>query len=396
MPNKEYYSITTKKFTLRSSHSEWLVDTWKLYNEILYFYYKIFLEHQKLHDLDKQKAMRALECLTIVGRDKKPVENPLPWKGVPLYFRRAAINSALASGRRYIARKDKEQPSRMFNSGITLYKGMYRDLDSHSITVKVWNGEKWQWMHGRLSGSEIPEDAVCLSPQLVFREKRMELHVPIRQKVSHEKNLKQILDGDMRICSVQFTNGDAVAVCCILNRQCDVEAVRFFKGGRAYVNRCGIILEKIEKSRKASGDVRREGADKKYWTKLRHLEEDMTHQISRKIVDFSRENNVDAIILPRYNSEYSKYVMAAVGRRSVLYLSYGIRDQLKYKAWKEGILVLESLVPDIGRYCAQCGAAVRKKGELFVCENGHQGNKWVNASRNLGKKTYESLDKHMR
>ena len=396
MPDKEYYSMTTKKFTLKSSHNEWLWDTWKFYNEILYFYYRLFQEHPELYGLDNQKAMRALERLSIVGRDKKPVESPLPWKGVPLYFRRAAINSALAAGKRYLLRSEQKNTSKMFTSDITLYKGMYRELDSHSVIGKVWNGEKWQWLRCRLYGNEIPESGTSLSPRVVFKEKRIELHVPVRENVADQRSLKQCLDDNMHICSVQFTNGDAIAVCCVLNRQYDVEAVRFFRGGRAYSNRCKNIWEKIKKSRKASGNIRSDDADKKYWKKLKNIDEDMTHQISRKIVDFSKENNVDAIILPKYDSEYSKYVMAAVGRWAPLRLSYGIRMQLKYKAWQNGIFVLESSVSDIGRYCAKCGADIHKKGDLFVCDHGHQGNRWVNAARNLGKKTYESLDKHMR
>ena len=395
MSTKNYYSMTTKKFILRTSHNGWLLATQKFYNDILYFYYKLFLEHPEFHSMGNQKAMRALECLSIVGRDKKPVESPLPWKAVPLYFRRAAINSALAAGKSYLAREEQEHPSEAFSAGITLYKGMYKDLDGHSVRIKVWTGESWRWIRCRLSDSEIPLNGECLSPKVVFREKRIELHVPIRQGVPDVRPLKQRMDEKMRICCVQFTNGDAVAVCCVLNCQYDVEAVRFFRGGTAYVNRCKNILDKIKKSREASGRENDGNADKRYRRKLKHINEDMTHQISREIVNFSRENGVGAVVLPKYDSEYSKYVMAAVGKWSSLHLSYGIRNQLKYKAWQEGLFLLESSVPDIGRYCALCGATIHKKGELFMCDNGHQGNRWINSARNLGKKTYESLDKHM-
>ena len=139
MAEKNYYSMTTKRFTLRTAHNGWLSATRKFYNDVLYFYYKLFLEHPEFYSLTNQKAMRALECLSIVGRDKKPVANPLPWEGVPLYFRRAAINSALAAGKSYLSREEQTCPSQEFSSGITLYKGMYKDLDSHSIRVKVWN-----------------------------------------------------------------------------------------------------------------------------------------------------------------------------------------------------------------------------------------------------------------
>ena len=362
---------------------------------MLYFYYKLFLEHPELNSLTNQKAMRALECLSIVGRDKKPVEVPLPWKGVPLYFRRAAINSALAAGRSYLARSEQTCPSQEFSSGITLYKGMYKDLDSHSVMVKVWNGEKWCWIHGRLSGSEIPADALCLSPRMVFHEKRIELHVPIRQDVLNRGTLKQRIGREPRICAVQFTNGDSVAVCCVMNPDYAVEAVKFFRGGTAYRNRCQGILDKIEKSKKASPKETSEDADKKYWKKLRNIHEDISHQISRKIVDFSRENQAEIIILPKYDSAYSKYVMAAVGKWSPLYISHSIRRQLQYKAWQEGIFVLDSSVSDIGRVCAKCGAPVQRRGELFLCENGHQGNRWINSACNLGKKAYESLGKNI-
>mgnify|MGYP002279660867 CR=1 FL=1 len=395
MAEKNYYSMTTKRFTLRTAHNGWLSATRKVYNDVLYFYYKLFLEHPEFYGLTNQKAMRALECLSIVGRDKKPVENPLPWEGVPLYFRRAAINSALAAGRSYLSREEQTCPSREFSSGITLYKGMYKDLDSHSIRVKVWNGEKWCWIHGRLSGSEIPADASCLSPRLVFREKQIELHVPIRQSVSNRGTLKQRIGKELRICTVQFTNGDSIAVCCVMNRDYTVEAVKFFRGGAAYMNRCQRILDKIEKSQKASPKETDKDANKKYWKKLKDIHEDISHQISRKIVNFSRENNADIIILPKYDSAYSKYVMAAVGKWSPLYVSHSIRRQLQYKAWQEGIFVLDSSVSDIGRVCAKCGAPVQRKGELFLCENGHQGNRWINSACNLGKKAYESLEKHM-
>ena len=395
MSEKNYYSMTTKRFTLRTSHNKWLLITRRLYNDVLYFYYKLFLEHPELNSLTNQKAMRALECLSIVGRDKKPVEVPLPWKGVPLYFRRAAINSALAAGRSYLARSEQTCPSQEFSSGITLYKGMYKDLDSHSVMVKVWNGEKWCWIHGRLSGSEIPADALCLSPRMVFHEKRIELHVPIRQDVLNRGTLKQRIGREPRICAVQFTNGDSVAVCCVMNPDYAVEAVKFFRGGTAYRNRCQGILDKIEKSKKASPKETSEDADKKYWKKLRNIHEDISHQISRKIVDFSRENQAEIIILPKYDSAYSKYVMAAVGKWSPLYISHSIRRQLQYKAWQEGIFVLDSSVSDIGRVCAKCGAPVQRRGELFLCENGHQGNRWINSACNLGKKAYESLGKNI-
>lgn len=83
----DYYSIITKKFTLRTSHSGWLLATRNLYNKILGFYYTLYLENKDIQELGSQNALRELEKRSIMGRDKKPVPFPLPWKKVPLYFR---------------------------------------------------------------------------------------------------------------------------------------------------------------------------------------------------------------------------------------------------------------------------------------------------------------------
>ena len=76
-----------------------------------------------------------------------------------------------------------------------------------------------------------------------------------------------------------------------MNRDYTVEAVKFFRGGTAYMNRCQRILDKIEKSQKASPKEADKDANKKYWKKLKDIHEDISHQISRKIVNFSKENN---------------------------------------------------------------------------------------------------------
>lgn len=392
---KNCYAITTKKFILKTSHDAWLLKTQEVYNKVLYFYYQLFLEHPELHTLGNQKLLRELERFTIVGRDKCPVQHPLPFEGVPLYFRRAAINAAIAAGRSYLARDKQKKPTEEFEAGVTLYKGNYKELDSHSIKIKVWNGEKWRWIRGRLTGNEIPEGSIVLSPRLVIRDEMAELHIPVRQPVNDGRTLRERVGKDMKLCSIQFTNGDAIAVCCIVDSQGNLAAVRFFKGGRDYAHRCRRIQKKIHASREAAGGKRRKNDNKKYWKKLKRISDDMAHQISRKIVDFCVETGTGVIVLPKYSRTFTKYVMTSVGNWSPLHLNYQVRTRIKYKAWQAGILVIESEVSDIGRYCARCKGAVHRHGEMFTCENGHQGSLRVNAALNLGKKTWKSLDKHI-
>lgn len=120
----------------------------------------------------------------------------------------------------------------------------------------------------------------------------------------------------------------------------------------------------------------------------------MSHQISRKIVNFGREHGAEVIVLSKYESEYCNG-MEVTGKWPLLQLNYCVRTQLKYKAWQDGIFILETPAADIGKNCALCGAAVHKDGEQFVCNNGHKGNRWLNSARNLGKRTYKSLNKRI-
>lgn len=121
--------------------------------------------------MGNQKAMRSLERLSIVGKAGEAVECPLPWKGVPLYFRRAAINTAMAAGKSYLARKEQAHPSKAFSAGITLYKGMYRELDNHSVEMKVWNGENGNGYAVGFLAAKFPRGLCVFHQRLCFGKK---------------------------------------------------------------------------------------------------------------------------------------------------------------------------------------------------------------------------------
>ena len=99
-----YYAITVRRYNVLFRHTDWLKKT--------------------------QEALRILEILTIVGRDKQPVPTPL-------YFRRAAINTATAAAKSYLARVTQEHPTEKFTESVTFYKGMYRDFQDNTISLKL-------------------------------------------------------------------------------------------------------------------------------------------------------------------------------------------------------------------------------------------------------------------
>ena len=127
--------------------------------------------------------------------------------------------------------------------------------------------------------------------------------------------------------------------------------------------------------------------------RLRNLSQHYAHQVSRQILDFCKENQAGIIVLPDYDQNFTRMAMVKSGNFSPLHLSSKIRTQLQYKAWAEGILVLEVRTDGLKDRCSICGGKVKRKGSEFLCENGHQGNRFLNDARNLGRKCQHSFSR---
>lgn len=421
MKEKNYYSITTRKFTLRCGHPEWLKTTQDFYNRIVLFYYNLYLdqwESSQWEELLGQQALRKLERLSIVGRDKQPVPYPLPWDRVPLYFRRSAANKGIAAGRSYVARKlqvseeiqgliDKGQQgaciskqlsrSKYFQEPVTYYKGMYKELTEHSVELKVWNGQEWRFIHCRISANFIPEGGICLSPSVLLREKEMYLNVPVSTSVRDGRKARERLGDGARICVVQFAAGDIFAVGLVGNGTGKQLGVHFFRGGKEYTHRCTQVLKRIERSEQErkgntqdresksteSGNEEKLQENKRYWNKIKNLNDFYSNKISRQVINYCNQYDVEIIVMPKYEDTYNRYIMCAAGNFSATHLSNHIRQQIQYKAWQFGILVLEAAPYNCGRICSICGSAIKRKGAEYICENGHRGNRYLNSARNM-------------
>lgn len=407
MESGQYYCVTTRRFTLQCNHEEWLLKTQEFYNEVILFYYRLFLDREEavpgsLSGQTNQQVLRALEILTITGRDRQQVPCPLPWEKVPLYFRRAAINSAIACARSWLEQNRTGLPGKRadsFHMGVTYYKGMYRDLSATHISLKSFTGTEWRWGNCRLKGNFIPKDVVPLSPTVLLEGKSNALLLPVRQPVADGRKAKQRMRDAALICSVQFANEDVFAIAVILDGSGNQKAVRFFRGGKEYEHRCREVMGCIRRSEASMGISGEEGSgsaggepyNNRYWMKLKHLSNYYAHNVSRQIIRFSQEYQTGIIVLPKYDERFHKCVMCKVGNWSPLHLSGRTRELLSYKAWQSGIVVLEVNASGTSSFCAVCGEKVKKTGSCFACPNGHRGNRQINTARNLGRKCLKSF-----
>lgn len=273
MEKMPYYAITVRRYNILFRHTEWFHQTQDLYNEILLFYYQLYLEIFTDEQPGTQEALRILEKLTIVGRDKQPVPNPLPWKKVPLYFRRAAINTATAAAKSYLAREEQEQPTEAFTESVTFYKGMYRDFQQNTISLKLWDGEEWQWSRLRLRGNTVPEEGQMMSPALVLKKDHAELHIPWKIPVADGRGARERITAENKICSTIFTGQDAYTVCCILDSSGKRESSFYIKGGGEYANASRQIYDRIKRSEDVQGGGGNAKVNYRYWKKLKNLHE---------------------------------------------------------------------------------------------------------------------------
>lgn len=400
MSSGQGYCITTQRLRLRCRHPQWLRETQKLFNEIELFYYELLLEHEELWEQNSQGTLRGLEILSLPGQEKRVPQTPLPWEDVPPYFRRAAANAGIAAAKSHLSRGKASYVNRAekLNSAVVFYKRMYRDFSAEEITLRVWNGEEWVWMRCRLYGKDFPAGAELMSPSVVFEKDFIMLHVPVKETTCDTSSVKLRMKEGRNICGLQFTNGDAFAVGCVFDKDGQELGVQYFRGGDEYSHHCRHLMKKIRKSSDSLGGMQKGRPNQKYWMHLKYLSDFYAHQVSREIVRFCREHEAAVIALPKYNEEYTKKVMSGSGNWSPLHLSTRIREYLQYKAWKAGIIVIEVHANGIGSVCAMCGSPIvdaGKKSKDFVCENGHHGNRYLNAARNLAQKCRMQFGKHV-
>ena len=114
------YAITTYKLQLCYKHLDWFKQTQSLFDDVLAFYYELLERQPEALSLTNQNLLRHLELQTIKQRDGTPPETPLPFKKIPLYFRRAAINAAISMYRSYVGKLRAWEEKQMENGKLKM------------------------------------------------------------------------------------------------------------------------------------------------------------------------------------------------------------------------------------------------------------------------------------
>jgi IS605 OrfB family transposase len=310
---------------------------------------------------------------------------------------------------------------------------MWKERTAKTIVLKLWDAEAktWRWVKVALFGKmALSAEWELGSPQAVKHGKKgdWQLHTPAQKKVvSPGKIEKQIkaakseqrtesnanaAKGEpkaklgLRLCSVDLNINDGLAACTILTADDKVVASRFIRGGNELQHRRKLLLGRITRKRSQTKGIIPQGTqdNKQLWDKVRNLDDNAAHLVSRRIVEFAVQYSATILVfehLGNFKPQKSKYSKCGNEKRSY-WLRGRIFHYAKYKAWAEGVITSRVSPRDTSRECCRCHAlpVVRynqKKSEislgytpgapLFKCPVCLlMGNADHNATRNIGQR----------
>jgi len=390
---KGYATITYQK-RFYDKHFDWLKETKTLYNKVVKHYYFLLADFPELLELSNFNLMRKLEIMTVGTKEMKKAGQKASYPllnipNIPLYFRRAAINSAISLIRNY---QTISVPLPMVDSFFlspVYYKGMYKEWKENTILLKVYTKEKWVWNQYHFHGRSLPKEADLLSPIIRIEKKQAYLQIPVKRTVKDIRTIKERMKTERNILALSFPGNDSIAVGAVLTREGVFEKAVFFQGGLERKAKCNIWKRKLERQKGKKAYSRK---------KIEQINDFYAHLVSRRIVNFCMEHKIYVIAVPNYQKaiDFSKkrYLKTNnfewIGRRVIRYL--------KYKAFLEGILVSKVPVVHLTDRCSECGEKIKRYneghrastqylgGQLFLCPNGHQGNTGLNTAKNVGRR----------
>jgi putative transposase len=324
----------------QAQHADYFAANHALFNRVVAFYFEVIQSHENVLDLSTKEALTALERLThATSKNRAPVM-PLTEiaQDVPALFRRTAINAALGSARSFYsslkkwrtrreqaeakkARKGKRKkfaarppvPPRTWNKSVPFYAGQWKERTDSSILLKVWTGTCWIWIKVRTFGHDLPDGVEMGSPSLVRRGKQWWLHTPLEKKFSSPAKIEQQVttNAHTRICAVDLNLDTYLAVCTVQTVEGTILATRFIGHGRAISGFRKRQLGRIARHRSQTGIIAENEQDNAdLWCKIRHMDEQIAHLVSARIVQFACEQGATILVfehLGNLRPEKGKY-----------------------------------------------------------------------------------------
>jgi transposase len=268
---------------------------------------------------------------------------------------------------------------------------MWKQAIAGRIMLKLYDGQTWRWIRYRLGGQATPDGWDRGSPHVVLHgghSTRWWLHVPITRSMPRPQKvatqLAHVADApdapdaadanpQPLLCAVDLNSNDALAVCTLQRADGTVVVSHFLRGGDELHGRMKSLLGHIARNRGLSGIIAKGASENvALCAKIRHLDEDTAHRLSRHIVDFAHRHGASILVfepLGSFQPERGKSSRRADSRRAD-WLRGRILRYSRHKAWNVGIVTCRVSPWTTSHHGARC-ARLGRQVEVARYEAGH-------------------------
>jgi IS605 OrfB family transposase len=371
----------------------------------------------RLRSLYNSEILTFLEKLSLPTEAHSQTEIDIKsrFPGLPTNWRRSIINTSTGMCKSYLSnlknweshqKGNPPKPPSAFNLP-TFYKGTYLiellDIKNQFVRLKVFDGKEWIWKNypvklGSKQFSQINDPKWSMqSPTLVpKRTKRgieWYLHIPLVKKVDVKPIKEQKLNPNLTTLAVDLGLRHLAVV--TVRSGGKIVFIKFFRGEEVEAHRLQ-HLQKVFRKQQASGKtVRGERSNSSLWRHIKATNFSIAHNLTKEIVEIAKKFDVKVIViehLHKFHPKRREKRSRKLNRKLTYWLKGQIEEQLRYKAFAEGILVKSVNPAFTSQICNRCGGFGERfsHNSLFRCHYcGYTANADFNASVNLHKVFWE-------
>src|SRR5437763_9884052 len=189
------------------------------------------------------------------------------------------------------------------------------------------------------------------------------MHTHVERQITRPPKMeKQVTtDPDTRICAVDLNLDTHLAVCTVQTVEGTILATKFICGGHEISGFRKQLLGRIAHNRHQTGLIAEGEQDNKaLWRKISNADENLSHRVSARIVQFAKEHEATILAfehLGKLKPEKGTYSRRSNSKRA-FWMKGRIFQYAKYKAWQEGIITSRVNPRNTSRECARCHAPI--------------------------------------
>lgn len=253
------------------------------------------------------------------------------------------------------------------DSGQALRDGFAR-LKVYDAQTKTWAWVNYPLRWSRWHAQRLDEKNWTIqSPKLVVRQGYVALHIPQVRQVKAQKVAVAKQDPNLVTVAVDL-NVKHLAVITVRQHGRILETVFLSDQGLDQA-RCRHLKTIAFKQWQSGKAVRGEHSNVKLWAHVRRMNEQAAQRVSRRIVEICQKYPGCVLVFERLRKikvQKGESKSRRWNRKRANHLRGKIREYAGDKAYREGIVTVETNPHGTSQYCSRCGA----KGERFSQVNG--------------------------